>query len=199
MCGATLLWRSASGLSQSPSRFELERRLDELNAGKPQCPVNLNTLIIPRRKVGKSNSSRQPYAYLSCGHVQGKHSWGVIQGGADPSQTAFRCPICMAESERIIQLTMGMESAFHLDSDLLDYAFNPCGHVASHATVRYWSRIPLPHGTASFFPVCPFCTCILSKSKPYVRLIFQDHCFDDLVLYYIYIIQIMNNLNKCDI
>lgn len=77
---------------------------------------------------------------MSCGHVQGKHSWGVIQGGVnggDPSQTAFRCPICMAESERVIQLTMGMESAFHLDSDSLDYAFNPCGHVASHATVRY--------------------------------------------------------------
>lgn len=61
LCGATLLWRSASGLAQSPSKFELERRLDELNAGKPQCPVNLNTLIIPRKKVSKNNSSRQPY------------------------------------------------------------------------------------------------------------------------------------------
>ncbi|MFH4982746.1 hypothetical protein AB6A40_009455 [Gnathostoma spinigerum] len=72
---------------------------------------------------------------------------------------------------------MGMESAFHLDSDALDYAFNPCGHVASLSTVRYWSRIPLPHGSSSFHPVCPFCTSLLCMDKPYVRLIFQDHCF----------------------
>lgn len=43
---------------------------------------------------------------------------------------------------------------------------------------RYWSRIPLPHGTSSFHPVCPFCTSLLSLEKPYVRLIFQDHCYD---------------------
>lgn len=29
-----------------------------------------------------------------------------------------------------------MEAAFHLDSGLLDYAFNPCGHIASNRTVR---------------------------------------------------------------
>jgi pellino protein len=60
LCGATLLWRSYEGLKNSPSRQELEMRLDELNAGKPQCPVNLNTLIVPRKKCVK-NSSRQPY------------------------------------------------------------------------------------------------------------------------------------------
>lgn len=110
--------------------------MDELNAGKPQCPVNLNTLIIPRKKSPKANSMRQPYAYV-CGHVQGKHNWGIVhhdKGSEVP--TAFKCPICLVESERVIQLTMGMESAFHLDSDALDYAFNPCGHVASLATVR---------------------------------------------------------------
>ena len=61
LCGATLLWRSADGLQQSPSRETLEQRLDELNAGKPQCPVNLNTLVIPRKKCFKTNSTRQPY------------------------------------------------------------------------------------------------------------------------------------------
>uniref|UniRef100_A0A914HIW9 Pellino n=1 Tax=Globodera rostochiensis TaxID=31243 RepID=A0A914HIW9_GLORO len=160
LCGATLLWRTAEGLRRCPSRKELEHRLDELNAGKPQCPVNLNTLVIPRRKHPKSGpSSRQPYVYFGCGHVQGKHTWGVNKCG---SITTFRCPICM--------------SAFHLNSNCLDYAFNPCGHVASFRTVRFWSRIPLPHGTSSFFPVCPFCTSLLSVEKPFVRLIFQDHC-----------------------
>uniref|UniRef100_A0A914EFH5 Pellino n=1 Tax=Acrobeloides nanus TaxID=290746 RepID=A0A914EFH5_9BILA len=181
LCGATLLWRSADGLKKSPSRVELERRLDELNAGRPQCPVNLNTLIVPRRKSARtSNSSRQPYVYMRCGHVQGKHDWGIIRHptNGDSPPTAFKCPICLTESERVIQLCMGMESAFHLDSSALDFCFNPCGHVASLATVRYWSRIPLPHGTNSFHPVCPFCTSLLSIEKPYVRLIFQDHLFD---------------------
>uniref|UniRef100_A0A914ZRH2 Protein pellino n=1 Tax=Parascaris univalens TaxID=6257 RepID=A0A914ZRH2_PARUN len=176
LCGATLLWRTAEGLSKSPSRVELEVRLDELNAGKPQCPVNLNTLIIPRKKSAKTcSSSRQPYVYLGCGHVQGKHTWGLNNVSNSPS---YKCPICLVDSSKVIQLIMGMESAFHLDSGALDYAFNPCGHVCSLATVRYWSKIPLPHGTNSFHPVCPFCTSLLCMDKPYVRLIFQDHCFD---------------------
>ncbi|EJW80930.1 hypothetical protein WUBG_08160, partial [Wuchereria bancrofti] len=177
LCGATLLWRTAEGLTKSPCRSELESRLNEINAGKPQCPVNLNTLIIPRKKSAKSyGSSRQPYVYLNCGHVQGKHAWG--KNDKSESGILYKCPICLVDSSKIIQLVMGMESAFHLDSDTLDYAFNPCGHVASLSTVRYWSRIPLPHGTSSFHPVCPFCTSLLSMDKPYVRLIFQDHCSD---------------------
>lgn len=124
-------------------------RLDELNAGKPQCPVNLNTLIVPKKKCVKPNSSRQPYVslkvvyfktcfqvYLHCGHVQGKHNWGVNPAGGVDNTPAFKCPICMIESDRVIQLTMGMESAFHLDSGTLEYAFNSCGHVASLSTVR---------------------------------------------------------------
>lgn len=151
--------------------------LDRLNAGKPQCPVNLNTLIIPKKKSSKGGGSRQPYVYLRCGHVQGKHEWG--HHATSNGQQSFKCPICLAESERVIQLTMGMESSFHLDSGSLDHAFNPCGHVASFNTVRFWSRIPLPHGTNSFHPVCPFCTTLLATEKAYVRLIFQDHLFDN--------------------
>ena len=40
LCGATLLWRSADGLSRSPTRHDLERMVDQLNAGRPQCPVS---------------------------------------------------------------------------------------------------------------------------------------------------------------
>uniref|UniRef100_A0A0K0CUY0 Pellino n=1 Tax=Angiostrongylus cantonensis TaxID=6313 RepID=A0A0K0CUY0_ANGCA len=61
LCGATLLWRTADGLRKSPTAQELEMALDRLNAGKPQCPVNLNTLIIPKRKSSKGGGSRQPY------------------------------------------------------------------------------------------------------------------------------------------
>ncbi|PIO63922.1 Pellino [Teladorsagia circumcincta] len=134
LCGATLLWRTADGLRKSPTAQELEMALDRLNAGKPQCPVNLNTLIIPKKKSSKGGGSRQPYVYLRCGHVQGKHEWG--HHATSTGQQSYKCPICLAESERVIQLTMGMESSFHLDSGDLDHAFNPCGHVASLNTVR---------------------------------------------------------------
>ncbi|CAD6186764.1 unnamed protein product [Caenorhabditis auriculariae] len=177
LCGATILWRTADGLARSPSALELEMALDRLNAGRPQCPVNLNTLIIPKKKSSKATNSRQAYVYLRCGHVQGRHEWGVVMNG-NGQISGGKCPICLVESERIIQLTMGMETTFHIDSGSLDYAFNPCGHVASKNTVRYWSRIPLPQGTNSFHPVCPFCTTMLATEKPFLRLIFQDHCFD---------------------
>ncbi|CAJ0577201.1 unnamed protein product, partial [Mesorhabditis spiculigera] len=175
LCGATLLYRTADGLARSPNERELEMSLNRLNAGKPQCPVNLNTLVIPKKKDKKiREDSRQPYVYLRCGHVQGKHDWG-LQISAGGTKTTHKCPVCLIESERVLPLTMGMESAFHIDSGSLDYAFNPCGHVASQRTVKYWSRIPLPHGTNSFYPVCPFCSTILAYKKPYARLIFQDH------------------------
>lgn len=45
--------------------------VDEINAGRPQCPVGLNTLVIPR-KVTLGEQINQPYVYLKCGHVQGK-------------------------------------------------------------------------------------------------------------------------------
>lgn len=49
----------------------MEKLIDEINAGRPQCPVGLNTLVIPR-KVSLVEKMNQPYVYLNCGHVQGK-------------------------------------------------------------------------------------------------------------------------------
>lgn len=171
LCGATLLFRSAAGLYNSPTEAQLESRLAELNAGRPQCPVNLNTLVIPKGKSLMSVDDQMPLVYLSCGHVQGKHGWGHKQ-----TSHTHECPLCNRESDRLIQLSMGMESAFHLDCENLSYAFNPCGHMASLRTIQYWSRIPLPQGTNSFRPVCPFCTSVLDQKKPFLRLIFQDNC-----------------------
>lgn len=52
------------------TKRDLEKLVDELNDGRPQCPVGLNTLVIPR-KVTLSEQINQPYVYLKCGHVQG--------------------------------------------------------------------------------------------------------------------------------
>lgn len=51
--------------------------MDQLNAGKPLCPVGLNTLVVPRRVISDGSlENDQPFVYLNCGHVQGHHSWG---------------------------------------------------------------------------------------------------------------------------
>ncbi|KAG5899513.1 hypothetical protein JTB14_008202 [Gonioctena quinquepunctata] len=168
LCGATLLWRSAEGLEKSPSKRDLEREIDEINAGRPQCPVGLNTLVIPRR-VSPNENLQQPYVYLNCGHVQGLHDWGQ-----DKDTGSRKCPICL-ELGPVVKVFMGLEPAFYVDSGSLNFAFNPCGHMATEKTVKYWANVAIPHGTNGFHAVCPFCASPLSGSPGYVRLIFQDN------------------------
>ncbi|XP_030759309.1 protein pellino-like [Sitophilus oryzae] len=168
LCGATLLWRSAEGLEKTPSKHDLEKVIDEINAGRPQCPVGLNTLVIPRR-VSPNENQQQPYVYLNCGHVQGLHDWGQ-----DKDSGARKCPICL-EQGPVVKVCMGLEPAFYVDSGLPTFAFNPCGHMATEKTVKYWANVVIPHGTNGFQSVCPFCACPLSGSPGYIRLIFQDN------------------------
>lgn len=67
----------------------LEEKIDELNAGRPQCPVGLNTLVIPRKST-LTSTEKQPYVYLICGHVQGLHDWGQ-----DKESNSRTCPMCL--------------------------------------------------------------------------------------------------------
>ncbi|KFM60757.1 Protein pellino, partial [Stegodyphus mimosarum] len=168
LCGATLLYRTAEGLSKSPTKHLLEEKIDELNAGRPQCPVGLNTLVIPRKSTLTSNE-KQPYVYLICGHVQGYHDWGQ-----DKDSNARVCPMCLMVGP-IVKLTMGIEPSFYVDCGPPTFAFNPCGHMASEKTVKYWACVPIPHGTNGFHAACPFCATPLSGNPGYARLIFQDH------------------------
>ncbi|CAG9105541.1 unnamed protein product [Plutella xylostella] len=142
LCGATLLWRSAEGLNNSPTKRDLEALVDELNAGRPQCPVGLNTLVIPR-KVSPQQDLNQPYVYLHCGHVQGEHSWG--QEGSETG--VRRCPMCLTDGP-VVRVCMGIEPAFYVDVAPPTYAFNPCGHMASERTVNPVHSGPRP---------CPMC------------------------------------------
>lgn len=168
LCGATLLWRSAEGLSSSPTKRHLEQKIDELNAGRPQCPVGLNTLVIPRKST-LSNNDKQPYVYLNCGHVQGLHEWGQ-----DKESDARTCPMCLKIGP-IVKLCMGIEPAFYVDDGPPNFAFNPCGHMASEKSVKYWTSIPIPHGTNGFHAACPFCATPLTGEPGYIKLIFQDY------------------------
>lgn len=76
------------------TKTHLEKMVDDLNAGRPQCPVGLNTLVIPRKVTVTMNEAinekQQPYVYLNCGHVQGHHDWGQ-----EDDSEARRCPMCL--------------------------------------------------------------------------------------------------------
>ena len=127
----------------------MERVIDELNAGRPQCPVGLNTLVIPR-KVTVNDTQQQPYVYVNCGHVQGHHDWGQ-----DKDSGKRKCPIClevmhnvavfmrfctsyesMFQMGPVVKLCMGLEPAFYVDVGSPNFAFNPCGHMATEKTVK---------------------------------------------------------------
>lgn len=206
LCGATLLWRSVDGFKASPTKKLLEEKVDMLNATRPQCPVGLNTLIIPRKpilppnhqqhhrsghkdhhynhhhhhhnqhshhsSIGKDSNeknSHQPYVYLKCGHVQGYHDWGTTD-----KLNQRTCPICLSVGT-VAKLSMGLEPSFYVDSGPLTHVFNPCGHMASEKTVKYWCSIKIPHGTHFFHSICPFCACPLATNEPAkTKLIFQD-------------------------
>jgi len=203
LCGATLLWRSVDGFKSSPSKKTLEEKIDLLNASRPQCPVGLNTLVIPRKPIhggshagdrhkrssnhhghsyspikdhhssnyseDKGGSSQQPYVYLKCGHVQGYHDWGATE-----KSNQRTCPICLSVGT-VAKLSMGLEPSFYVDSGPLTHVFNPCGHMASERTIKYWTSIKIPHGTHFFHSICPFCATPLATDEPNsIRLIFQE-------------------------
>lgn len=173
LCGATLLWRSTEGLSRSPTPRQLERCLDELNAGRPQCPVGLYTLVVPRKNNANSGVApeAQPVVYLNCGHVQGKHNWGNL----NDAKGTKTCPMCLNASS-VAQLCMGAEPGFYVDCLPPNYCFVPCGHMASEQSVKYWANVPIPCGTSGFQSACPFCAVPLTGNPGYMKLIFQDKC-----------------------
>lgn len=111
------------------TKHDLEELVDAINAGRPQCPVGLNTLVIPR-KAAADSAQQQPYVYLKCGHVQGLHDWGQ-----EKDKATRRCPMCLVAGS-VVKLSMGIEPAFYVDCGPPTYAFRPCGHMATEKTVK---------------------------------------------------------------
>ncbi|XP_041037895.1 E3 ubiquitin-protein ligase pellino homolog 1-like [Carcharodon carcharias] len=171
LCGATLLWRTTEGLENAPTLKHLEALRQEINAARPQCPVGFSTLAFPSLARREVIEKQQPWVYVSCGHVHGYHSWGCRKeaGGAASER---ECPLCRQVGP-YVPLWMGCEAGSYLDAGPPSHAFCPCGHVCSAKTVKYWSRIPLPHGTHDFHAACPFCATWLTGDKGYIKLIYQ--------------------------
>lgn len=173
LCGATLLWRTSEGLFHTPTQKHLEALRQEINAARPQCPVGLNTLAFPSMQRSRALSSlqdKQPWVYLACGHVHGYHNWG--NRSAQEPNAQRECPMCRVVGP-YVPLWLGCEAAFYVDTGAPTHAFVPCGHVCSEKSVKYWSEIPLPHGTHAFHSACPFCATQLSLTQGCAKLIFQ--------------------------
>uniref|UniRef100_A0A3B5M3H4 Pellino E3 ubiquitin protein ligase 1b n=1 Tax=Xiphophorus couchianus TaxID=32473 RepID=A0A3B5M3H4_9TELE len=173
LCGAALLWRTAEGLSRTPTLKHLEALRQEINAARPQCPVGFNTLAFPSMRRKDTPDEKQPWVYLQCGHVHGYHNWGNHREEREGREGRLReCPMCRAKGP-YVPLWLGCEAGFYVDAAPPTHTFSPCGHVCSEKTATFWSQIPLPHGTHTFHAACPFCAQQLSGEQGYIRLIFQ--------------------------
>jgi hypothetical protein len=112
------------------SRRELECKIAEINASRPQCPVGLNTLVLPSKNT-LSDSDKQPYVYMACGHVHGQHAWGK---GDDTHSRV--CPMCRTKGP-FTKVQTGQETGYYVDTGPPSCCFSPCAHLASEETVRW--------------------------------------------------------------
>lgn len=76
----------------------MKKLIERTNRERPTCPVGLYTLVFPHHSEETSTVAsselvdvkQQPYAYLSCGHVQGRHEWGLNKDSNNRT-----CPMCL--------------------------------------------------------------------------------------------------------
>ncbi|VDO03027.1 unnamed protein product [Rodentolepis nana] len=199
LCGAILIWRSAEGLRNGLTLTDVSEMINILNQLHIQCPVYLKTLQfkefcgprVPSKFAYNDNYSSnsslsatfgggsQPHVYLNCGHVHGYHDWRPIGEHTVGERDKRTCPLCR-QSSRFVRLSIGEEVGFYVDRGAPSHCFNPCGHIASEATVRFWSSLKLlVTNQTPMMPKCPFCA--HPVEGPPVRLIFQ-HRADESTL-----------------
>ncbi|XP_049862715.1 protein pellino-like isoform X2 [Schistocerca gregaria] len=165
LCGATVIWRSADGLKKSITKDNLRQALSEESIFKctgmcMQYKDSDSSTILSSSGSMDSQKKCLPHVYFKCGHVQ---------TCVDTTRNYAACPVCL-EYGPTARLSLGIEAAFYVDRGPLQYAFNPCGHIANKKTVEYWSSIKLPNRKSSFEAKCPFCEATLAKPVGYVQL-----------------------------
>ncbi|VDM19041.1 unnamed protein product, partial [Hydatigera taeniaeformis] len=202
LCGAILIWRSADGLKNGLTLTDISEMVNILNQLHIQCPVYLKTLHfkgfgtprVPSKHFYHAMSGQdfpsssisatfgggsQPHVYLNCGHVHGYHDWQPNDRQSSSERDKRTCPLCRQTSQ-FVRISIGEEVGFFVDRGAPSHCFNPCGHIASEATVRFWSTLKLPVTSQTpMVPKCPFCFHVVEG--PPVRLIFQ-HRADESTL-----------------
>ena len=162
--GIPLLFESAEAMA-APGRVEPKEIMDDFNARRPQCPVQMHTIRIEydSERRDATPSDRRPYIFPACGHV---HAYA-------PELVGRPCPLCRT-SGPFVELKLEWEPAICKEKP--DVVFNPCGHIASAACAEQWSRFALPDNAPpqpTYRPVCPFCAKPLAAERPYSRILFS--------------------------
>lgn len=158
LCGVTLIWRSAEGLQNSPTQSDLDKYV----VGCKPLPIS--------RDIGSGSAAPidRPYYFFKCGHIK---IYREVE--EDDSTEERRCTICLILGP-VVALSIGLEPAFYVDSGPPTFAFNPCGHMASEMTVKYWANVTIPKATKEededFKATCPFCRTLLSGHPGYFQL-----------------------------
>ncbi|XP_049959511.1 uncharacterized protein LOC126476502 isoform X9 [Schistocerca serialis cubense] len=137
LCGATVIWRSADGLKKSITKDNLRQALSEESIFKctgmcVQYKDSDSSTILSSSGSTDSQKKCLPHVYFKCGHVQ---------TCVDTTRNYAACPVCL-EYGPTARLSLGIEAAFYVDRGPLQYAFNPCGHIANKKTVECYLRLP---------------------------------------------------------
>ena len=160
--------------------------VDELNAGKPQCPVGLNTLVLPRKST-LPPPDQTPYVIWNAGTSRATTT-GVKKeektGLARYALKWARFPIVYGSGASLLggsrttylRFQSVRSHGFRENSQVTNDFFFYILLIAQHFydSTRYWGAIPIPHGTNGFIGKCPFCATPL-EDRGFAKLIFQDH------------------------
>lgn len=84
----------------SQNEQEFNNLVEGINACRPQCPVGLTTLVLPSKSHASPGLDKQPFVYIKCGHVHGRHTWGQ----KDDDDDKRTCPLCLKVSNIYIYL-----------------------------------------------------------------------------------------------
>ncbi len=82
---------------------------------------------VPVADYSELKEENRPYVYPACGHIFAYHK----------SIQSRPCPLCRKEGP-FVPLAFNFEPA--ICGDLPTHVFNPCGHISSLKTCKYWSE-----------------------------------------------------------
>ncbi|XP_071036603.1 uncharacterized protein [Parasteatoda tepidariorum] len=157
LCGVTLLWRTPSGLRNTPTGQCLQKLQSLLQTMTPDCHL-------PSLEMIYSTPMKYPFVFLCCGHVM------RLSAQFDDSLKGWSCPICRSIGP-IARLEIGIESGFYFDQAFPSHCFRPCGHVTNLKTVQFWSRVKVPEHRNIEAGFCPFCGVKLNSINKYIQLL----------------------------
>lgn len=161
--GAVLLWRTTEGLKHSPNKKYLEMLAESLNG--PRIDSSSTSSEASVKSSADSAGNKQSFVFIDCGHVENLPKTRHYTKNSMMGE----CSECKKRG-MMMKLIMGLEPNIYIDHGAAICALNPCGHLCSERTMKYWIQIPIPRGTDEFFAFCPFCATPIEGDPGYTIL-----------------------------